>query len=232
MRLILLGVSVAADPCSPITIRGERHSGTNAIRALISSACPCSPFRYNRTHDYDGVLGWKHGINIGTMPFSGQRLIVYRGAVSWLRHMARDTYEARYYDEHGPMDPDVVLLQLVNNPFPAGIDGGPDFASAVSMRQKKYEKWHQYALKHDAIEITYEQFAAQPNSVLERLRARGLRCRLDTATVYVSRQASRGRRNRLPQLDEALLRIVYNALNTTFEHEIGLMTLRTRTTSS
>ena len=41
--------------------------------------------------------------------------------------MARDTYEAKYYDHDGPMDPDDVLPRLIVDSFPGGADGAPDY---------------------------------------------------------------------------------------------------------
>ena len=122
--------------CSPISIRGERHSGTNALRTMISEACPCSPYRINAKLDYDGVLGWKHA---AVIPESGLEnillLFVYRNVFSWLRHMSRDTYEAQYYDTRGPMEPSQVLPKLVTNSFPGGMEG--DFYYGYFARSEK-----------------------------------------------------------------------------------------------
>ena len=200
--------------CRPVVIHGERHSGTNAMRAWITDACPCSPFRLNRTHDYDGLLGWKHAENIPSIPESIVLIIMYRSAISWLRHMARDTYEAKYYDSNGPLDPRVVLPLLVTDTFP------PDYASALDMRTTKYLNWHTIALKNpNVVEVTYEDFISPGGSTTLASRLLGITC-AHRPLKYVSRQTSK---HELPKIELRILQSIYKQLNFTMERELGLM---------
>ena len=200
--------------CKPVVIHGERHSGTNAMRRWISDACPCSPFRINRTHDYDGLLGWKHAETIPSIPDSIVLIIMYRGAISWLRHMARDTYEAKYYHNSAPMNPAAVLPLLVTDPFP------PAYASALEMRNTKYSRWHTLARAHpNVLEVIYEDFVEPGGTANVASKLHGLKC-TPHPLKYISRQSSRFK---LPGIDNGLLKSIYNALNFTLERELRLM---------
>ena len=200
--------------CRPVVIHGERHSGTNAMRRWISDACPCSPFHMNHTHDYDGPLGWKHAETIQSIPESIVLIIMYRGAISWLRHMARDTYEAKYYRNGRPMDPTVVLPLLLTDTFP------PEYASALEMRSIKYSRWHAVAQSHpNVIEVVYEDFVEAGGTFDVASRLHGIKC-TPHPLKYVSRQTSQFD---LPDINDTLLRSVYKALNFTLERELHLM---------
>lgn len=206
--------------CMPISIRGERHSGTNLLRSVISQRCKCSPWKINATHDMDGIFGWKHGtFNIHQKCYRNHLfIIVYRRADSWIQHMARDTFEAKYYKNGIPMNASSMIRPLLSEEFP------PNYKNALHMRTTKYQNWHNYALKcpSNVVEITYESFVKNNNILLSILQIKKVLCDMQHPNEerYVSRSKQQ---NVIPSISKSNLQKISMNTNLTLENEIGLI---------
>merc|ERR1711862_601222 len=94
-----------------ISIRGERHSGTNWLRQLILENCPKLKFqiysnddenteedkKQNLLYDADGKYGWKHGLlhdNFDQLLDQNDvLLVIFRDWRSWLPKMRSQNYQ-------------------------------------------------------------------------------------------------------------------------------------------
>lgn len=76
-----------------VTVRGERHSGTNWVRAMVDKNCALG-HRLGPTLDSDGMYGWKHGfVPDNWSPDTLDAMIVLvRSAASWVPKMKRSAY--------------------------------------------------------------------------------------------------------------------------------------------
>jgi len=157
-----------------VTIKGERHHGTNWVRQMINTGCPTTRFALNTTCDSDGAWGWKHGMfTFATPPPNVIPLVIYRSVETWLPRMARETYEAM--GRKGT----VPIMSLLEAPFPCSrtLDTlcpvAGTYPSAVDMLRAKYDAWASIP----GIHLCYDTLARMgPAHLANALKTHGVRC--------------------------------------------------------
>ena len=127
-----------------VSIKGERHHGTNWVRQMINIACPTTAFIVNDKVDSDGAWGWKHGMfTFDLPPPNVLPLVLYRRIDTWLPHMARNTYEEKHRRTNGA----VLIEDLISRPFPCSLKldalcpPSGEYNNAIKMLQAKYKAW-------------------------------------------------------------------------------------------
>ncbi|KAJ8598809.1 hypothetical protein CTAYLR_008643 [Chrysophaeum taylorii] len=158
-----------ADMFGPIvTVRGERHSGTNWVRAMVSENCPTVPHRLSPYLDSDGAYGWKHGgAPQNWSPDTKDAMIVLiRSAAAWLPKMKRVAYNSEL-DARGRAAKS--LSAYVRVPFVDNYDTRR-YASVVDLRTAKYKDYRDLALRapRNVFAVRYEDLVERGASYLFR----------------------------------------------------------------
>lgn len=125
-----------------VTVRGERHSGTNWVRAMVDKNCGVG-HRLAPSLDSDGVYGWKHGfVPDNWSPDTLDAMVVLvRSAASWVPKMKRSAYN-QDLDRRGKTArslADYMRIAFVDN------YGQRQFASVVDLRTAKYVNYRETA---------------------------------------------------------------------------------------
>ena len=118
-----------------VTIRGERHSGTNWLRVMVDKNCDV-PHHLSERLDSDGAYGWKHDF----VPdgFDGRSrdalVVVFRSAATWAPKMKAIAYNQ-------DLDGRAKRLTLAQYVAAAFAERGRTYAGVLAMRDAKYKQY-------------------------------------------------------------------------------------------
>ena len=149
-------------PKKLITIRGERHTGTNWVRQIINQNCPKLIWSISKNLDADGKYGWKHGIlpNNFTLSSDDFMVIIYRDFRSWVPKMYEEPYAfgIPYYRSKPQISFDKFLNQTWNNYKQPDEVHKEKYDNIFDMRSKKYKSWMHFAQNNPdkAMGVAYE----------------------------------------------------------------------------
>lgn len=144
-----------------ISIRGERHTGTNWLRQIINQNCPGLKWQINESTDADGKYGWKHSILPDDFKLNETdvMIFIYRDFKTWAPKMYQEPYAHVPFAKSKPkIDFSTFLTQhwdtreQLNDKHPEHWD------NLFNMRSEKYKSWMKFAMKHpaNAIGVSYE----------------------------------------------------------------------------
>lgn len=152
------------------TIRGERHSGTNWVRAMLEANCPSLGHRLSASLDSDGAYGWKHGPSPRNWsPDSKDAMIVLvRSAASWVPKMKRVAYNPDLDRYRKDSLAHYMLRSFVDNYSKAR------FKSVVELRSSKYRDYGNLAsrCKTNVFAVRYEDLVQSGATFLFKALAR------------------------------------------------------------
>lgn len=152
------------------TIRGERHSGTNWVRAMIETNCPSLHHRLSQSLDSDGAYGWKHGMSPDNFsPTSKDALIiVVRSAASWVPKMKRVAYNGELDMHRSNTLSHYMRLTFVDN------YSKTRYRNIVDLRSAKYRDYEALARRcpSNVVAVRYEDLVQDTAAFLFKALSR------------------------------------------------------------
>uniref|UniRef100_A0A7S3K106 Apple domain-containing protein n=1 Tax=Aureoumbra lagunensis TaxID=44058 RepID=A0A7S3K106_9STRA len=137
-----------------VTIRGERHSGTNWVRALVNHNCKELLFHFTPDLDADGVYAWKHGLSPLNWSQDTKDIMIFilRSASSWLPKMRHTAYNTEL-DRHRTTSLASFLEIAISDPNDREI-----FDNVLDMRTRKYKDYRDLTIRcpQSILAIRYE----------------------------------------------------------------------------
>lgn len=149
-----------------VTIRGERHSGTNWVRAVLEKNCGSLAHKLGPALDSDGAWGWKHGFVPAswTPQTKDVMVILLRSAATWLPKMRTTAYntdlDSRVRKTKGLVS--YLALSFVDN------YSNRRFKGVLDLRTAKYADFRAVASRspQNVIAVRYEDLVSDDGRFL------------------------------------------------------------------
>ena len=162
--------SVPTRKVKKVIIRGERHSGTNWFRSLLSKNCPSLTFKLTKSSDIDSKYGWKHAkLNLTSIPEDELIVVITRDIKTWLPRLRLNTYEK--VPASG-----LNMTEFLTSKWLPDLSVDDHYRDVFHMRYEKYSNWYNYAQKFSdrVVLVKYEDLVKDSYSVFQKLKNYGV----------------------------------------------------------
>lgn len=205
-----------------VIIRGERHSGTNWFRALLTKNCPGLQYKLSKFKDIDSKYGWKHAkLNLTIIPQDELFIVLIRDTKSWLPRLRLNTYEKT-------PENNLPMVDFLNSPWLPDKSVDDHYENVFQMRYEKYRNWLEYSRKFpdNVVLIKYEDVVAGTEKVFRTLEEQ-YNLRVNAKFIEIDTYSKYGRKNLKPFIESGYewsaeeLKIIEKNINNDFEKSIG-----------